>query len=40
MESRNAWTVMAAMAQYAARHAGRRAADEFAPVELGYELCT
>jgi hypothetical protein len=38
MESRNAWTSMAAMAQYAARHAGKRAADEFAPVELGYEL--
>ena len=38
MESRNAWTVMAAMGEYAARHAGRRPADEFAPVELGYEL--
>jgi len=38
MESRNAWTVMAAMREYAARHAGRRPADEFAPVELGYEL--
>lgn len=36
MESRNAWTVMAAMGEYAARHAGRRPADEFAPVELGY----
>ena len=38
MESRNAWTVMAAMGEYAARHTGRRPADEFAPVELGYEL--
>ena len=38
MESRDAWTVMAAMREYAARHAGSRAADEFAPIELCYEL--
>jgi Domain of unknown function (DUF222) len=38
LESRNAWTMMAAIREYAARHAGRRPADEFAPVELGYEL--
>jgi Domain of unknown function (DUF222) len=38
MESRNAWTVMAAMREYAARHAGSRPADEFAPIELSYEL--
>ena len=29
---------MAAIAAYAARHAGSRPADEFAPVELGFEL--
>ncbi len=38
MEARSAWTVLAATAEYAARHAGSRPADEFAPVELGYEL--
>jgi hypothetical protein len=38
MEARAAWTQMAAVAQYAARHAGARPADEFAPVELGFEL--
>ncbi|HTX26213.1 MAG TPA: DUF222 domain-containing protein, partial [Streptosporangiaceae bacterium] len=30
--------LLAAIAEYAARHAGSRPADEFAPVELGYEL--
>jgi Domain of unknown function (DUF222) len=38
MEARAAWTLMAAVAEYAARHAGARPADEFAPVELAYEL--
>jgi hypothetical protein len=38
MEARAAWTLMAATAEYAARHAGSRPADEFAPVELSYEL--
>ena len=38
MEARSAWTLLAATAEYAARHAGSRPADEFAPVELGYEL--
>jgi Domain of unknown function (DUF222) len=38
MEARSAWTLLAAVAEYAARHAGSRPADEFAPVELGYEL--
>jgi hypothetical protein len=38
MTARAAWTEMAAVAQYAARHAGSRPADEFAPVELGFEL--
>jgi hypothetical protein len=38
MEARSAWTLMAAVAEYAARHAGSRPADEFAPVELGFEL--
>ena len=38
MEARAAWTQMAAEAEYAARHAGSRPADEFAPVELGFEL--
>jgi hypothetical protein len=38
MEARAAWTVTAAVAEYAARHAGSRPADEFAPVELAFEL--
>jgi uncharacterized protein DUF222 len=37
-QSRDEWTLLAATAAYAARHAGSRAADNFAPVELGYEL--
>jgi hypothetical protein len=38
LAARAAWTELAATAAYAARHAGSRAADEFAPVELGFEL--
>jgi uncharacterized protein DUF222 len=38
MKARADWTQMAAVAEYAARHAGSRPADEFAPVELAYEL--
>jgi hypothetical protein len=38
MTSRAAWTEMAAMAEFAARHSGAEPADEFAPVELAYEL--
>jgi Domain of unknown function (DUF222) len=38
LASRAAWTEMAAIREYAARHSGSRPADEFAPVELGYEL--
>jgi hypothetical protein len=38
LASRAAWTEMAAVREYAARHSGSRPADEFAPVELGYEL--
>ena len=38
MESRAAWTQMAAMKEFAARHAGSRPADEFAPEELAFEL--
>jgi len=38
MASRAAWTELAAIAEYAARHGGSRPADEFAPVELGFEL--
>jgi Domain of unknown function (DUF222) len=38
MAARGEWTSMAAIAEYAARHAGSRPADEFAPVELGFEL--
>jgi Domain of unknown function (DUF222) len=38
MQSRAAWTELAAIAAYAARHDGSGAADEFAPVELGFEL--
>jgi hypothetical protein len=37
-QARDEWTSMAAIAEYATRHAGSRPADEFAPVELGYEL--
>jgi Domain of unknown function (DUF222) len=37
-QARDEWTLLAAVAEYAARHAGSRPADEFAPVELGYEL--
>jgi hypothetical protein len=37
-QARDEWTLLAATAEYAARHAGSRPADEFAPVELGYEL--
>jgi Domain of unknown function (DUF222) len=37
-QARDEWTRLAATAAYAARHAGSRAADNFAPVELGYEL--
>jgi hypothetical protein len=38
LASRAAWTELAAIAEYAARHGGSRPADEFAPVELGFEL--
>jgi len=38
LASRAAWTELAAIAAYAARHDGSRPADEFAPVELGFEL--
>ena len=38
MVARAEWTQMAAIAEYARRHAGSRPADEFAPDELGYEL--
>jgi hypothetical protein len=38
LAARAAWTELAAIAAYAARHGGSRAADEFAPVELGFEL--
>jgi Domain of unknown function (DUF222) len=38
LASRMAWTELAATAAYAARHAGSRAAGEFAPIELGFEL--
>jgi hypothetical protein len=38
LASRAAWTELAAITAYAARHAGSRPADEFAPVELGFEL--
>jgi hypothetical protein len=37
-QARDEWTLLAATAEYAARHAGSRPADEFAPVELSYEL--
>jgi Domain of unknown function (DUF222) len=38
MESRAAWTQMAAMKEFAARHSGSGPADEFAPDELAFEL--
>jgi hypothetical protein len=38
LEARAAWTSMAAIAEFAARRDGSRPADEFAPVELGFEL--
>jgi uncharacterized protein DUF222 len=38
MAARDEWTLLAATAEYAARHAGSLPADEFAPVELGFEL--
>ena len=38
LAARAAWTELAATAAYAARHGGSRPADEFAPVELGFEL--
>ena len=38
MESRAAWTQMAAVKEFAARHAGSRPGDEFAPEELAFEL--
>ena len=38
MEPRTAWMLMAAIAEYAARHSGSRQADEFAADELAYEL--
>ena len=38
MESRAAWTQMAAMKEFATRHAGSRPADDFAPEELAFEL--
>jgi hypothetical protein len=38
IESRTAWTLMAAIAEFAARHDGSKLADEFAPVELADEL--
>jgi hypothetical protein len=38
IESRTAWTLMAAIAEFAARHDGSKLADEFAPDELADEL--
>src|SRR6516165_12098626 len=38
IESRNAWTVMAAMREFASRHSGARPEDEFAADELAAEL--
>ncbi len=38
MESRDAWTQLAAVAAYAARHDGSRPLDEFAADELAWEL--
>ena len=38
LQSRHAWTELAALAEFAARHSGSGPADEFAAVELAYEL--
>jgi hypothetical protein len=38
MEARAAWTLLAAVREFAARHDGSRPADEFAPDELAFEL--
>ena len=38
MESRTAWTLLAALREFAARHAGSRPEDEFAADELAGEL--
>jgi hypothetical protein len=38
MESHNAWTVMAAVAEFAARHPGTKLEDQFAADELAAEL--
>ena len=38
LESRTAWTLMAAIGEFAARHAGRSPEDEFAADELADEL--
>ena len=38
MQARAACTELAATAEYAARHDGKKPADEFAPVELSFEL--
>ena len=38
LASRNAWTLMAAMAEFAARRSGSRPGDEFAADELAMEL--
>ena len=38
IESRAAWTQLAAIKEFAARHSGSRPADEFAPDELAFEL--
>jgi hypothetical protein len=37
-QSRDEWTVMAAMAEYASRHSGTKPLDEFAADELAFEL--
>jgi len=38
MEARAAWTLLAAIREFAARHDGSRPADEFAADELGFQL--
>ena len=38
MEARGAWTLLAAIREFAARHDGSGPADEFAPDELAFEL--
>ena len=38
LQARAAWTELGATAAYATRHDGSRPADEFAPVELSFEL--